>query len=252
MIEIKNISYAYGNRNKNEVLNNISFNVKPGECVGILGNNGAGKSTLITCLCKIQKPKSGSVYINSQDIYKMKRTDVAQLIAYVAQKSEISQMTVFDSVLLGRKPYIKFSVTQRDIDICEKTIEHVGLSKFKLRYINELSGGEQQKVMLARAIVQQPKLLLLDEPTSNLDPKNQYEMLAFLQKLAIESNASILMVLHDINLALRFCDRFMFLKHGNIYKYGDQSIVTEKTIADVYGINSTIAKMNGQKIIVVH
>ena len=104
--------------------------------------------------------------------------------------------------------------------------------------------------MLARAIVQQPKLLLLDEPTSNLDPKNQYEMLALVQKLARESNTSVLIVLHDISLALRFCDKFLFLKYGNIYKYGDQSIVTEKTIKDVYGIDSVIAEVNGQKIII--
>ena len=252
MIEVKDISYSYGGRNGKEILKGISFNVKPGECVGILGNNGAGKSTLITCLCKIRKPKSGSVYINKQDTNKMKRIDAARMISYVAQKSEISQMTVFDSVLLGRKPYIKFSVTQEDIDICEQTIKQVGISQFKLRYIDELSGGEQQKVMLARAIVQQPKLLLLDEPTSNLDPKNQYEVLAFVRKLAKESNTSVLMVLHDISLALRYCDKFLFLKCGDIYKYGNESIVTEKTLTDVYGINSTITEINGQKIVIIN
>jgi len=254
MIEIKNISFAYskgdGRGTRNEILKGIHFDVKPGECVGILGNNGAGKSTLITCLCKIRKPNSGHVYIDNQDIYKLRRRDTARLISYVAQKSEISQMTVFDSVLLGRKPYIKFSATQKDIEICEQVIEEVGISAFKLRYISELSGGELQKVMLARAIVQRPKLLLLDEPTSNLDPKNQYEMLALVRKLAIESNTSVLVVLHDISLALRFCDKFLFLKYGNIYKYGDKSIVTEKTIADVYGIDSTIAEVDGQKIVV--
>ena len=250
MIEVKNISYSY-NGNGSEVLKDVSFDVKPGECVGVLGNNGAGKSTLINCLCKIRMPKTGSVYIDQQDIYKMRRTDAARLISYVAQKSEINQMTVFDSVLLGRKPYIKFAIAREDINICEKTIEQVGLSEFKLRYVNELSGGEQQKVMLARAIVQQPELLLLDEPTSNLDPKNQYEMLEYVRKLARESNTSVLMVLHDINLALRFCDRFLFLKAGNVYKYGGESIVTEETIADVYGINSTIVGVNDRKIIVI-
>jgi len=248
MIKIKNISYSYG---KNEVLKDVSFDVKPGECVSILGNNGAGKSTLITCLCKIRTPKSGSVYIGGQDIYKISRADTARLISYVAQKSEINQMTVFDSVLLGRKPYVKFAVTQEDIDICANIIEQVGISDFKLRYVNELSGGEQQKVMLARALVQQPKLLLLDEPTSNLDPKNQYEMLALVRKLAVESNISVLMVLHDISLALRCCDRFLFLKSGSVYRYGNEAIVSEKTIFDVYGINSMVAEINGRKIIVI-
>ena len=145
MIEIKNISFAYGKGNRNEILKSINFDVKPGECVGILGNNGAGKSTLITCLCKIRKPSRGNVYINNQDIYKLRRRDTARLISYVAQKSEISQMTVFDSVLLGRKPYMKFSASKKDIDICEKIIEQIGISAFKLRYISELSGGELQK-----------------------------------------------------------------------------------------------------------
>ncbi|MCL2420360.1 MAG: ABC transporter ATP-binding protein, partial [Defluviitaleaceae bacterium] len=234
MIEIKNMAYAYNGGGKGEVLKDISFDVQPGECVGILGNNGAGKSTLITCLCKIRKPNSGSVCINGQDIYKLSRTESARFISYVAQKSEISQMTVFDAVLLGRKPYIKLSLSPDDMDICEKTLDAIGLSAFKLRYINELSGGELQKVMLARAIVQQPKLLLLDEPTSNLDPKNQYEMLAFVRKLAKETDTSVLMVLHDINLALRFCDKFLFLKHGSIYKYGNEEVVTEEALANVY------------------
>ena len=250
MVEVKEISYSYGGKNQNKILKSISFNVKPGECVAVLGNNGAGKSTLITCLCRIRKPHSGSVYIGNHDIYKQKRIETARLISYVAQRSEYSRMTVFDSVLLGRKPYIKLSVTQNDIDICENIIKQIGLSDFKLRYINELSGGELQKVMLARAIAQQPTLLLLDEPTSNLDPKNQYEMLSFVRKLAVETATSVIIVIHDINLALRFCDRFLFLKDGNIYKYGDESAVTKQAMEDVYGIKSTILEVRGRKIIV--
>ena len=252
MIKIENISYSYDGKKGNEVLKNISFDVKPGECVGILGNNGVGKSTLVTCICKVRTSKSGSVYINERNIYQMKRIEIARLISYVAQKNEISQMTVFDSVLLGRKPYMKLSVSGDDIDICERIIGKVGVSEFKLRYVNELSGGEQQKVMLARALVQEPKLLLLDEPTSNLDPKNQYEMLALVKKMALESNTSVLMVLHDINLALRYCDRFLFLKFGQVYKYGDESIVTQETISDVYAINSTVTEVNDRKVIVIN
>jgi iron complex transport system ATP-binding protein len=248
MIEIKNISYAYG---KNEVLRDISFEVQPGECVGILGNNGAGKSTLITCLNKIRTPKTGSVYIDKQDIHKMTRNQIARRISYVAQKNEVNQIAVFDSVLMGRKPYIRWAISQQDMDICDEAIDQIGMPNFKLRYVDELSGGELQKVMLARALVQQPKLMLLDEPTSNLDPKNQYEMLALVRKLAKERSISVLIVLHDVSLALRYCDRFLFLKSGSIYDYGDESIVTKETISDVYGIESTIAEVNGKKIVVV-
>ncbi len=248
MIKIKSLSFSYGKR---EILKDISFDVQPGECVGVLGNNGAGKSTLITCLNKIRTPKAGAVYIGNQDVLKMGRLETAQYISYVAQKNEISQMTVFDIVLLGRKPYIKWAVSQEDIDICDRTIETMGLSPFKLRHINELSGGELQKVMLARALVQEPKLLLLDEPTSNLDPKNQYEMLALVQNLTKKRRISSIIVMHDLSLALRYCDKFLFIRDGAVYKYGDESIVTAETISAVYGIDSTVAEINGRKIVVI-
>jgi iron complex transport system ATP-binding protein len=248
MIQIKNISFSYAG---NEVLKDISFNVQSGECVGILGNNGAGKSTLITCLNKIRIPKRGEIYINNQDVLKMGRLETARCISYVAQKNEISHMTVFDCVLLGRKPYIKWSLSQEDINLCDSMIEQIGLTKFKLRYINELSGGELQKVMLARAFVQQPQLLLLDEPTSNLDPKNQYEMLALVRRMAQERNIGVLIVIHDLNLALRYCDKFVFISGGVVYRHGDASIITEKTIFDVYGIKAVVTEVSGKKIAVI-
>ena len=248
MVEVKNISFFYG---RNCVVNNVSFDIGLGECVGILGNNGAGKSTLVSCLNKILTPKTGCVYINNRDILKMSRLEISRQASYVAQKNEISQITVFDSVLLGRKPYIKWAVSQNDMDICGETIKQLGMDDFKLRYIDELSGGELQKVMLARALVQQPNLILLDEPTSNLDPKNQYDMLALVKKTASESNISVLMVLHDINLALRFCDRFLFLKSGSVYRFGGESIITKEAIADVYGIDAQIVEIGGRKIVVV-
>jgi len=248
MIEINNISFSYGNH---EAVKDISFNVQSGECVGILGNNGSGKSTLITCINKIKTPRTGTVLIDNKDIHKMSRLEVARITSYVAQKNEMYHMTVFDSVLLGRKPYIKWVVSHEDIDICDETIEYIGLADFKLRYIKELSGGELQKVMLARALVQQPKLMLLDEPTSNLDPKNQYEMMALVRDLTKKRNISSVIVLHDISLALRYCDKFLFLKDGGVYDYGDESVVTPEAIFDVYGVDVTIEVINGRKIVVV-
>jgi len=247
-IDIRNISFSYG---KNEVLKDISFDAQPGECVGILGNNGAGKSTLITCLNKILTPKTGEVYIGSHNILKMGRLETARRISYVAQKNEISQMTVFDSVLLGRRPYIKWAVTQEDLSLCDAMIEQLGMSQLKLRYMDELSGGELQKVMLARALVQQPKLLLLDEPTSNLDPRNQHEMLALVQELARERNICVFIVIHDLSLALRYCSKFLLIRDGLVFRYGDESIITEEAISAVYGISSIVTEINGRKIVVV-
>ncbi|MCL1883979.1 MAG: ABC transporter ATP-binding protein [Defluviitaleaceae bacterium] len=248
MVEIQNISFSYG---KKFALKNISFNIEKGECVGILGNNGSGKSTLITCINKIKTPQTGSVFINKIDILKLNRLETARNISYVAQKNESLQITVFDSILLGRKPYFNWSVSQKDIALCDKIIEKMGLSSFKLSYIDELSGGELQKVMLARALVQEPKLMLLDEPTSNLDPKNQYEMLSLVKDQTLKRGICSIIAIHDISLALRFCQKFLFLKNGEIYKYGDESIVTPETIKHVYEISSSVETVNGKKIVVI-
>ena len=248
MIEIRDIAFSYG---RQRILNGVSFTARPGECVGILGNNGAAKSTLITCINRIRIPERGEVIIDGKSVRDMSRNEMARAIAYVAQKNEMSHATVFDCVLLGRKPYIKWSVSQEDIDLCEAMIRRVGMEQFQVRSLDELSGGELQKVMLARALVQQPKLLLLDEPTSNLDPRNQYEMMALVRQIAREQGITVLIVIHDLNLALRYCDRFYFLKDGTGYSYGGMETVTAETIQTVYGIKAEIAQINGKQVVVL-
>lgn len=248
MIEVKNISFSYG---KSAVLTDVSFTAQAGECVGILGNNGAGKSTLITCLNRIRTPSGGEVRIDGRSVRDMGRREMAQSIAYVPQKSTLSQTTVFDAVLLGRKPYIKWAVGQEDLDLCSDMIRRVGLEQLQLRSLEELSGGELQKVMLARALVQQPRVLLLDEPTSNLDPKNQYEMLALVRQLAREQEITVLVVIHDLNLALRYCDRFYFLKDGRGYRYGGVESVDQETIESVYGVSARVVEIEQRKFVMI-
>lgn len=249
MIEVKDISFAYG---KHRILENVSFTAQAGECVGILGNNGAGKSTLITCINRIRTPERGEVIIEGKSVREMGRNEMARTIAYVAQKNEMSHATVFDCVLLGRKPYIKWGVSQEDLDLCEAMIRRVGMEDFQVRNLDELSGGELQKVMLARALVQQPRLLLLDEPTSNLDPRNQYEMMALVQQIAREQGIAVFIVIHDLNLALRYCDRFYFLKDGRGYSYGGVETVTADTIQTVYGIKAEIASISGKQVVILN
>ena len=248
MIEIRDIAFSYG---RQRILNGVSFTAQSGECVGILGNNVAGKSTLITCINRIRTPERGEVIIDGKSVREMSRNEMASTIAYVAQKNEMSHATVFDCVLLGRKPYIKWSVSQEDIDLCEAMIRRVSMEQFQVRSLDELSGGELQKVMLARALVQQPKLLLLDEPTSNLDPRNQYEMMALVRQIAREQGIAVFIVIHDLNLALRYCDRFYFLKDGTGYSYGGVETVTAETIQTVYGIKAEIAQINGKQVVVL-
>lgn len=248
MISIQNINFSYGS-GKN-ILENISFDIPTGSCVAILGNNGAGKSTLIKCLNRINPVKGGAVLIDGADALKMGRLELAQNIAYVAQKNEAARTTVYDAILLGRKPYIKWDTTKEDRDIVNNIIDQMGLGDYILRYCDELSGGEAQKVMLARALAQQPKFLLLDEPTSNLDPRNQYEMMRMVRKVAVEQQISAAIVIHDLNLALRYCDRFLFIKNANVYDYGGVEIMTPETIEAVYEIHVHIHDHNGVKVVI--
>lgn len=248
MIEIHDISFSYPD---GDILKGVGFTAESGEVVGLLGNNGAGKSTLVTCLNRIRKPKSGSLIINGRNAFEMSRNELARTVSYVAQKNELTHSTVFDCVLLGRKPYIKWSVSQEDLDICTRIMERVGLLEFQMRYLDELSGGELQKVMLARALVAEPKLLLLDEPTSNLDPKNQYEMMALVRELAREQDFTVITVIHDLNLALRFCDKFYFLKAGEGYGYGGIETVTAQTLEAVYGIRAEVLDVKGRKTVMI-
>lgn len=248
MIEIKDIAFSYPD---GDILKGVGFTAQGGEIVGLLGNNGAGKSTFVTCLNRIRKPKRGSMMIDGQNAFQMSRNELARTVAYVAQKNELTHSTVFDCVLLGRKPYIKWSVSQEDLDICTRIMERVGLLEYQMRYVDELSGGELQKVMLARALVAEPKLLLLDEPTSNLDPKNQYEMMALVQELAKEQGFAVITVIHDLNLALRFCDKFYFLKAGEGYSFGGIDTVTAETLAAVYGIRAQVLDVSGRKTVII-
>ena len=151
---------------------------------------------------------------------------------------------------MGRKPYIKWDISAEDRRIVDEMIDHMNLEDFSLRYIDELSGGELQKVMLARALVQQPKFLLLDEPTSNLDPRNQYELMKRVRHIALEHGISVAVVIHDLNLALRYCDKFLFIKDSKIFSYGGHDTMTAQVISDVYNLKSEVIDYNGIKMVV--
>lgn len=248
MMQVQALNFAY--KQSQPVLQEITFTVEKGQCTAILGNNGAGKSTLIKCLNRILKPQKGIVYVHGKNIYQLKRKEIAKCFAYVAQHHAGARFTVFDTVLLGRKPYLKFEPTPEDFRLVESIIKRLNLEDLALRYIDELSGGELQKVMLARALAQQPQVLLLDEPTSNLDLSNQYEVLEIIREIAKTENICVLMVLHDLNLALRYCDRFLFLKNNRIFAFGGIEIMTPQNIKEVYGVPVEVQEINGIKIVI--
>ncbi len=201
------------------------------------------------CIAGILKPK-GAVLVDGNAVNKIARRELAKKLAYVPQRSDHSFLTVFDVVLLGRRPYMGFSPSEEDYRVVEDVLSLLDLKKFSYRRLNELSGGELQKVMIARALAQQPKYLLLDEPTNNLDVKNQFEIMKLLRTVADRKEISIVSTMHDLNLATMYADRVVMLKDGKIYACGGTEVLSRENIKAVYGINVEILKMNGRVIIV--
>lgn len=249
MVEVKNISYSYG-RSSGMTLEDIGFDIQNGECVAVLGNNGAGKSTLLKCIDRINPTKGGVVVVDGKSVFAMSNRAMAQHVAYVPQNAGAVELTVFDTVLLGRKPYIKWDATAEDRKIVSDIIHQMGLDDYVLRNVSELSGGEAQKVVMARALAQQPRFLLLDEPTSNLDPKNQHEVLRVVTDIAKKNQISVIIIIHDLNLAVRYCDRFLFLKDAHVYRYGGPEVLTEETIGTVYDMKVKLLDCDGIPIII--
>lgn len=221
-----------------------------GDCLAVLGTNGVGKSTLLKCLNRILKPRAGTVLIEKDEVLKLTRTELAQRMGYVAQKNESNRITVFDTVLLGRKPYIKWEVSRKDLDIVSEILDLLELRDHSLRYLDELSGGELQKVVIARALAQEPELLLLDEPTSNLDLKNQLEVVGIIKKIVKEKQIAAIVTMHDLNLALRFADKFLLLKNGCIFAAGGEEVMTPENIESVYSIPVMVEKLGNVSVVV--
>jgi iron complex transport system ATP-binding protein len=247
ILSVDGVEFSYSSR---PVLRDIKFEANRGEFFSILGNNGVGKSTLLKCMNGILKPRRGTVFIEKKNILRLSRSEVAQRMGYVAQRCETARFTVFDAVLLGRKPFVKWDVSARDLEIVHRVLGMLGLEEFALRYLDELSGGELQKVVIARALAQQPRVLLLDEPTSNLDLKNQLEVLHIVKRSVREQNIAAVVVMHDLNLALRFSDKFLLLKERTIFACGGMEIMTPENITSVYGVPVIMEKLRDVPVVV--
>ncbi|MBC7335865.1 MAG: ABC transporter ATP-binding protein, partial [Clostridia bacterium] len=192
----------------------------------------------------------GTILVEEKDLAALGRREVARRLGYVAQRHESTRFTVFDAVLLGRKPHIKWGPTARDLEIVRNVLQALGMEELSLRYLDELSGGELQKVVIARALAQEPRVLLLDEPTSNLDLKNQFEVLRIVKEAARERNIAVVVVMHDLNLALRFADKFLLLKNGTIFACGGMEVVTPENIAGVYGVRVAVERLADIPVVV--
>lgn len=249
MLRVNDLSFRY--HKGPQILNDVGFELEGGRFMAILGNNDVGKSTMLKCFNRILNPQSGSVSLDGEELLALSQREIAKRIAFVAQSVPETQMTVHDVVMLGRRPYMSWGFTDHDHDIVHEAMLKLGLMDMRGRFLNELSGGERQKVVLARALAQQPKLLLLDEPTSSLDLKNQYQVLSIVRDICHESGITAIVVIHDLNLALRFCDSFLLMKGGHVHAFGDRSILTRDSIREVYGVNAELAQVGNQHIVLV-
>ena len=247
-LSVKGLCFSYDSR---QVLKDVSMEARMGECTAILGVNGAGKSTLLKCIDRILKPTHGLICVGDRDLSTMSPVQLAKAVAYVPQAATLAGGTVFDAVLAGRRPYFGFSgASEKDIRITGEILEKIGLSRLAMRDACELSGGERQMAAVARALVQQPQVLLLDEPTGNLDMKNQLAVSELIHGIAREGQTAAVVTMHDLNLALRFADRFVLMKDNTVFASGGREVLTPKNIREVYGVNVLVTDIGGRVVVI--
>ncbi|WP_027186170.1 ABC transporter ATP-binding protein [Desulfovibrio inopinatus] len=247
ILDVQGVSFHY---KSHPVLHDVHFHVGAGELLAILGPNGVGKTTLLKCINAIQRPSAGTVLVEGINIRGQSPADIARHVSYVAQRSDTARLTVFDAVLMGRKPHVRWNVCDADMKMVDAVIKRMGLEALALRFIDQLSGGELQKVSIARALVQEPRLLLLDEPTSALDMRNQEEILHLLRRIVDSHGIAAVMTMHDLNSALRFAHKFLFLKNGTVFAAGNADQLCQHMVEEVYGLPVEIHQLNGQSIVI--
>jgi len=247
LLEVNGIEFSYGST---PTLEDISFGVDRDEVLTLLGPNGVGKTTLLKCLNKVLEPKGGSVMIDGVDTRGISRRETAKQMGYVPQRGDVSRMTVFDAVLLGRRPYIEWDATEKDLRLVGRIIDLMGLREMSLRYVDEISGGEYQLVQIARALAQQPDVILMDEPTSSLDISNQHMIMKTIRKIVQRNHMAAVMVVHDLNLAVRYSDKFVMMHGGRIFAAGGHEIITPANIRSAYHIDTFVENIKGIPVVI--
>ena len=248
MLNVHDLHFRYSKGGKS-VLSGASLELQQGEIGILLGKNGSGKTTFFKNILGIEKPLKGKITFEGENLLKMNRRDRAKRIAYVPQHIHFGDLTVLDSVLMGRISHFGMKAGVQDYIAVEKILEDMGLTEYASRSAEALSGGEKQKIAIARAMAQEPKLMVFDEPTGNLDIANEHLIIEEARKLAREKNSAILSSLHDLNQALYFGDKFFLMKEGRVKYAGGKEIITEDVIRDIFDIDVKIVTINNQKVI---
>jgi iron complex transport system ATP-binding protein len=248
-LKLRDVEFEYPSIS---VLKNVSFELNSQEILAIVGKNGAGKSTLIKCINRILEYQNGNILLDQQEVKKMRRRDIAKKMAYLPQKTVYTfPITVFEVVLIGWYPHLSWSNNKEGEERIWKILKILNLESLALRDYKEISGGQQQKVIIARALAQKAKILLLDEPTSDLDIRHQLEVMEVIRKLVRERNISAIVAIHDLNLASKYSDRVIMLNGGTIFAVGSPcSVFTPENIAKVYGVEVSVTEKEGNPHII--
>jgi len=238
MIEAHQISFRYRD---DWVVRELSFRIEKGEFLGVIGPNGSGKTTLLKILYRLLSPQHGEIFFERTPLKRLHRGEIAKKIAVVPQETHVVfPFRVIEIVLMGRSPYLGHQLfeSEKDLAAAKKAMEWTEILPLAERPIDELSGGERKRVFIARALAQEPEVILLDEPTSNLDIHHQVAFLDLILSLNRERGLTIVMASHDMNIASEYCDRLLLLKEGKIYRMGiPEDVITRENIEKVYGCN---------------
>lgn len=235
MLEISDLSCGYGAK---IIINKINLHIEKGEFIGIIGPNGSGKTTLLRAITRLIKPKNGSILLEGRDLHSIDKREIAKKMAVVSQNLPIVSMTVKEFVLLGRTPHYKtlqLFENESDIEVVEHAMRMTGIKRLQNNLMSEISGGETQLALIARALAQEPWILLLDEPTAHLDITHQVSILDLIKRLNKEYQLTVIIVLHDLNLASEYCDRLILMNNGQISKTGTpEEVLNYVDLEEVY------------------
>lgn len=239
-LEIKNLKFGYNS--SMPVLKNVNMDASPGEITAVIGPNAAGKTTLLKCIAGILKPNEGSILLNGKEMNNFKKEEITRYVSYLPQETYAhAVLTVFEVVLLGRLHTLSWRVSDDDLTIVLNVLEELGIDELASRFFNELSGGQKQMVFIAQSLVREPKVLLMDEPTSSLDLQHQLEVLDLIRDVTVEREITTLIALHDLNLAARYADKIVVMHNGMVYASGKPiSVLTPEMVRYIYGVNATI------------
>ena len=244
-IEVRNLGVSYGNHC---VFKNINLDINEANLTCILGPNGVGKSTFIYCLNKLLKPTEGTVMINGKDVTQTSFKELSKIMSFVPHSEEATfSMSVMDTVLMGRHPHAGAILTKHDLKIAAENIKLLGIADLSNRMLDELSAGQRQRAMIARGLSQEPKILLLDEPTANLDVKYQMLVMKMLRDIARIKNITVIVICHDLNVTSMYADRIILMHNGGVYADGtSEEVLTAENVKKVYGVDCEVSTLQGR------